>query len=694
MPIWIGDNGTWTNAANWSGAVPDSIGALADFPISSNGGTLTIGVPENLDITIGRMFITGTGTSGILIRGSAVDSGTGVGTLVFNNNNYNPYAILTVDTLAGGGPTVFSSASGLIMRLDDDLFVTTVNSGTTTRFDLDVSGSGQLLKSGNGILELNGTNSFTGGIVIYDGLLDVAGDASLGSGSVTIAFNAMFLSAGTIDNDFRTGSLAVGNDGSGQIVAATGTTMMLTGALNHDSQGTMTFGSFGNNGTIVANFGSITHNATRSSFGVSGGTLRLGSAYVAANLFSQPSDNFGDRLALTEGGIIDTSGFATVINNGLVYNLDGRIRSSSGTLNLTISGSVNSGGFGGTGIIEGTSGADQVVFNITGSADMIYLSFVNWTAGVDQIQINGSNSFDGIYATEAGETINGLDGNDVLSGGGGIDTINGGNGDDIITLALANSGSFVHGGADTDTLQLIGGSISVGGISSIEAIILFGGANIILTGAQFATGLASNTALSGTGSITVNMTASVNFLASGMNFASGATTVVNGTSGIDIIKLGLGTSTGNTVNGGDGVDQIRGSNGVDTINGQVGNDKIMSLGGADILTGGSGADQFRYFSDSDSGLGANADRITDFLSGTDKLNFLLIDPDPLTVGDQAFLFVDTLAFTNTGVAQIRWVDLGADLRVEADVNGDGVADMHILLQGAGAQVLTAADFIL
>ena len=59
-----------------------------------------------------------------------------------------------------------------------------------------------------------------------------------------------------------------------------------------------------------------------------------------------------------------------------------------------------------------------------------------------------------------------------------------------------------------------------------------------------------------------------------------------------------------------------------------------------------------------------------------------------------FVFVDTVAFTNNGIAQVRWVDLGADLRIEADINGDGTADMHILLQGAGAGVLTAADFVL
>ena len=75
-------------------------------------------------------------------------------------------------------------------------------------------------------------------------------------------------------------------------------------------------------------------------------------------------------------------------------------------------------------------------------------------------------------------------------------------------------------------------------------------------------------------------TEGVNFLASGMSFTSTVGTVVNGTSGIDIIKLGLGASTGNTINSGDSVDQIRGSNGVDTINGGIGNDKIMGIGSA------------------------------------------------------------------------------------------------------------------
>ncbi|MFZ1367024.1 MAG: hypothetical protein WAR58_06120, partial [Sphingorhabdus sp.] len=131
-----------------------------------------------------------------------------------------------------------------------------------------------------------------------------------------------------------------------------------------------------------------------------------------------------------------------------------------------------------------------------------------------------------------------------------------------------------------------------------------------------------------------------------------------------------------------------------TINGGIGNDKIMGIGGADVLTGGTGNDQFRYFQQSDSGLGAAADRVTDFTIGGDRLNFLLIDADAGTAGDQAFNFVGTAAFANTGVGQIRYQNSGGDLLVQADVNGDGVADMEIILQGQAGGTLTTADFIL
>ncbi len=229
----------------------------------------------------------------------------------------------------------------------------------------------------------------------------------------------------------------------------------------------------------------------------------------------------------------------------------------------------------------------------------------------------------------------------------------------------------------------------------MEAIALFGGATLNLTDTQFATGFNLFSNLSGTGTIAVNLQAggsTLNARGMAVSLGSAINFLVNGNIGTDVIKIALGAA-GN-LSGGAGSDIIVGGDQVDTINAGSEIDKIRGGGGADILTGGSGADVFKYRNVSDSGIGAAADIITDFVAGTDRINLTRIDTNPFVSGDQNFVFVDTVAFTNNGIAQVRWVDLGADLRVEADINGDGIADMHILLQGAGAQALTVADFVL
>lgn len=311
--------------------------------------------------------------------------------------------------------------------------------------------------------------------------------------------------------------------------------------------------------------------------------------------------------------------------------------------------------------------------------------------------IFGRGGNDRLVAGYYTDMLFGDDGNDAIDGSGShtLKRIDGGEGDDRLMIAAVGNATAVYGGSGFDTLA-VSGAVSVGGVlDGIEALDLIAGAVLTLTGSQFAIGLATNTAINGTGTITVNMNAGVNFSASGMSFAgTGVAMVVNGTSGVDVIKLGLGNSSGNTVNGGDGVDQIRGSQMVDVINGDGGNDKIMGLGGADMLTGGAGNDQFRYYSAADSGLGANADRITDFVIAGDRINFALIDADAVTAGDQAFAFIGTAAFAANGVGQVRYTNSEADLVVQADVNGDGIADMEIILQGLNGQMLTGADFIL
>ena len=45
-------------------------------------------------------------------------------------------------------------------------------------------------------------------------------------------------------------------------------------------------------------------------------------------------------------------------------------------------------------------------------------------------------------------------------------------------------------------------------------------------------------------------------------------------------------------------------------------------------------------------------------------------------------------------APIRCPNSGADLLLQAYVNGDGIADMEIILQGLNGSTLKAGDFIL
>jgi len=112
---------------------------------------------------------------------------------------------------------------------------------------------------------------------------------------------------------------------------------------------------------------------------------------------------------------------------------------------------------------------------------------------------------------------------------------------------------------------------------------------------------------------------------------------------------------------------------------------------ANSLTGNAGADTFTWKAGTDAGVGAAADTITDFLSGTDKIRLSDIDANPGTGGDDAFTFIGTGAFTSTA-GQLRYQVEGANLRVQADLDGNGIADMEIIVNNNN--VFAASDFFL
>jgi Ca2+-binding RTX toxin-like protein len=328
-------------------------------------------------------------------------------------------------------------------------------------------------------------------------------------------------------------------------------------------------------------------------------------------------------------------------------------------------------------------------------------------------QVRGGTGNDTIYAASGGssavfgedgediliggvnaDTMDGGIGNDRLVGGGGLNVLTGGAGNDRFELTASDSNSVINGGADFDTLAITGAVTIGGALSGIEAIELTTG-TLTLSGSQVVSGLAAITQVSGTGTIIVNM--QPNFAVSPTRFqiqpGSNVNFTINGTSNNDDLAFVAG-ATANALYGNDGADRLKSGSRGDLLDGGAGTDKIVGNGGADILTGGTGADVFKFRNASDSGLGSAADTITDFVSGTDKLNFSKIDTDLVSAGDQGFAFVGSGAFTGGGSASIRYTDSGGNLLVQADVNGDGVADMEVVLQGLAGGTLTAGDFVL
>ncbi len=129
------------------------------------------------------------------------------------------------------------------------------------------------------------------------------------------------------------------------------------------------------------------------------------------------------------------------------------------------------------------------------------------------------------------------------------------------------------------------------------------------------------------------------------------------------------------------------------------NANVMTGGaGKDIMTGGLGVDLFDFNAVSETTkLDTTRDIIKDFVHLSDWIDLSTIDASVMDSGNNVFVFIGELAFSNAA-GELRFVveDLDATASdktiIEGDVDGDGAADFQIQL--TGVVVLTAEDFIL
>lgn len=168
--------------------------------------------------------------------------------------------------------------------------------------------------------------------------------------------------------------------------------------------------------------------------------------------------------------------------------------------------------------------------------------------------------------------------------------------------------------------------------------------------------------------------------------------VFYGGTGEDVLAGGVGDDV---LYGGDDLDRLFGNDGEDILFGGAGDDIMRGDEGLDILYGGAGsdklfggagADQFIYTELTESpDTNTGRDIIRDFEQGIDLIGISQLS-------NPAFSFIGSAGFSGTG-PEVRAVATAAgDSNVYLDANGDGIADMRILV--SDVSTLTADDFIL
>ena len=183
--------------------------------------------------------------------------------------------------------------------------------------------------------------------------------------------------------------------------------------------------------------------------------------------------------------------------------------------------------------------------------------------------------------------------------------------------------------------------------------------------------------------------------------------VHTGTHGFHVVNTGdaakfTGSGLGDKLIGGDANDILIGRSGKDVLIGGLGNDRLIGGFGNDILTGGSGKDYFVFNTTPNSK--SNIDTITDFVSGTDKLQFSKTIFSALSTGVgtgngktlPASEFVSDPIATQgtTATSHLIYNSTSGGLYYDADANGSGAAVEVAILGTVTHPALVTSDFLI
>lgn len=481
---------------------------------------------------------------------------------------------------------------------------------------------------------------------------------------------------GNTDNDLLIaggiGDTLAGGKDNDNLTSQQGRALM----FGDDDEDTIAGGSAGNDtmlggagdDSLVGNGPSLTSSPLDSIFGATQPTAANSNNWMFGNAGDDTLQGGGSKDSLFGGQGNDS--ISAFINDA--DNITSRNNFISGDVG---SDTITGGGAGDTLLGDYDPSADAGDDSITSGVGDKILMFGN--AGNDTLVLaSGAGGGSSLYGGKDNDFV---DGSQADSGDDSIDGnyLSGDNGND--TVIAAKDTDTISGGAGNDSLDL----------NQTLATAVAGDGNDTISGSGG--GAAIN---GGDGDDSLVGAAGDNLLGAGGNdnleLLNGAGRA-DGGDGNDVVTGNIDGD--DTLFGSLGNDALFGRGGADIVSGGSGNDSIYGQGGNDALTGGDGADGFFYVSQA---AGVDADVISDFVSGTDRI---YLKSSVFTgLGDPAFgnavRFVTPATLKSATGAAIVYDATAKTVSFDADGRGTAAGSVLLFTLSGSSTAVTGSDFVL
>ncbi|EBX1106578.1 TPA: fibronectin-binding autotransporter adhesin ShdA [Salmonella enterica] len=417
--------------------------------ISEASGTFTLGDNETFEVTseLSKVSPVPGGWDGETLTKE------GDGTLILSNTA-NDYG----DTVINGGTLSAKDAAALgsgDVAIAENATLA-LSQGT---LDNNVTGEGQIVKSGSDELIVTGDNNYSGGTTITDGTLIADHADSLGTGAVANS-GVLQVGEGELENTLS-GNGSLMKTGTGELTLSgdnsySGGTTITGGTLIADNADSLGTGAIANSGVLQVGEGELENTLSGS-----GSLVKTGSGELT---LSGDNDYSGGTI-ISDGTLIadnaDSLGTGAVANSGVLQVGEGELENTlsgsgslmkTGTGELTLSG--DNGYSGGTTITGGTLIADNA--DSLGTGAVANSGVLQVGEGELENTLSGSGS---LVKTGTGELT--LSGDNSYSGGTTITdgTLTADHADSLGTGAVANSGVLQVGEGELENTLSGSGSL-------------------------------------------------------------------------------------------------------------------------------------------------------------------------------------------------------------------------------------------